>query len=53
MLENIRYENHLGETIRFDGTENIIAAHSDLRDWSLFFDGDKFTFDETVENQCR
>lgn len=49
MLENIRYENHLGETIRFDGTENIIAAHSDLRDWSLVFDGDKFTFDETVE----
>lgn len=49
MLENIRYTNNLGETIRFDGTENIIAAHGDLRDWSLVYDGDKFTFDETVE----
>lgn len=49
MLENIRYENHLGETIRFDGSENILAAHSDLRDWSLVFDGYKFGFEDTVE----
>lgn len=49
MLENIRYTNHLGATVRFDGTENIIAAHGDLRDWSLIFDGGKFKAEETIE----
>lgn len=49
MLENIRYTNHLGATIQFDGTENIIAAHGDLRDWSLIFDGGKFKAKETIE----
>ena len=34
MLENIRYTNHLGETVKFDGSENIYAAHGELRDYS-------------------
>ncbi len=38
MLENIRYTNHLGETIRFDGSENILLAHNDLRDYSWSYD---------------
>lgn len=45
MLENIRYINHLGETIRFDGSENIILAHNDLRDyaWAYETESDRIT----------
>ena len=38
MLENIRYINHLGETINFDGSEHIYAAHSELRDYYWNYD---------------
>lgn len=38
MLENIRYENHLGETIKFDYSEHIVIAHNDLRDYSWNYD---------------
>ena len=38
MLENIRYTNHLGETIKFDYSEHIVIAHNDLRDYSWDYD---------------
>ena len=38
MLENIRYTNHLGETIKFDKSEHILIAHNDLRDYSWDYD---------------
>ena len=45
MLENIRYINHLGETIKFDNSEHIILAHSDLRDyvWNYDTESDRIT----------
>lgn len=38
MLENIRYTNHLGETISFNYSEHIIISHNDLRDYSWDYD---------------
>ena len=38
MLENIRYENHLGQIIHFDGSENIYLAHGDIRDYTWAYE---------------
>lgn len=46
MLENIRYTNHLNETIMFDGSEHIYVAHGELRDYSWSYDTDN----ETLSN---
>lgn len=40
MLENIKYINHLGEEIAFDGSERIFADYNDLRDYSWNYDSD-------------
>lgn len=42
MLEAIKYTNHLGETVWFNGSQNIYAKHSELRDyaWSYDFSND-------------
>ena len=38
MLENIRYTNHLGETVYLNGTQNIFVRHGELRDYSWNYD---------------
>lgn len=38
MLENIKYTNHLGETVYFNGAQNIFARHGELRDYSWNYD---------------
>ena len=38
MLENVRYENHLAQTIHFDGSEGIYLAHGDIRDYTWTYE---------------
>ncbi|MBQ3969253.1 MAG: hypothetical protein II685_02060 [Clostridia bacterium] len=40
MLEDIRYTNHLGETIRLDGSEGIYSRHNELRNYTWSFESE-------------